>query len=77
MITDDLLMYMLFHLILFALTLIGIKRLPMLLLFVILGDAILVVPTIDAFQDYIWFGILLILINCVIPAVATAKAVED
>jgi hypothetical protein len=77
MITDDLLLYLLFHLILFAFTLIGIKRMPMMLLFVILADAILAVPTIIAFADYVWFGVILVLINCVIPIMATVRAIQD
>ena len=76
MITDDLLMYMLFQLILLVINIIGFKKLPILLFFGIIGTVMLSVPTIEAFEDYYMMAILFIIVNISIPIIGLTTTMK-
>jgi len=75
MISEDMVIYLLFNLIIFAITLVGIKKLPILLFFTLLGTILISVGTITAFDGYEEFGLMLILMNAMIPVIILAKSV--
>ena len=76
MITDDLLMYLLFQMILLMINVLGHKKFPLFSLFGILGAMILVIPTINAFGDYYMMAILLSVINIGFPTMTLANALR-
>jgi len=71
---DALLLTLLFNLILFVFVLIGYTKISMLLYFAIIGSLLIVVPTMIAFGDYIYFGMLLCLTNVSVSVVGLSKS---
>lgn len=69
----DFFIYFIAMIILLATNIIGYVRIPILCLFGIFGVAILCVPTILAFGDYYWFALVLILMNIMVPIMATDR----
>lgn len=77
MITDSLLMYLLFQLILLVVSVIGYKRIPFLLFMTIMGSIVIAVPTVTAFGEYYPMAIVLILINLMFPVIGLTRAVKS
>jgi hypothetical protein len=76
MITEELLMYLLFQLIIFVFNLTGYKRMPVLLFFTIIATLLLTPNTIIGFGDYYMMGFILILINISFAVIGLTKAVR-
>jgi hypothetical protein len=76
MITDDLMLYMMFQLILFGINVVGYLRIPYLLFFGLIGTVLVSVPTINAFGDYYYIALVLILLNISLPVMGLAKALK-
>jgi len=76
MITDDLLVYLLFQLIVLTINIIGLRKLPLMLFFGLIGTILLSVPTLIAFDDYYMMAVIFILINMTIPVIGLSSAVK-
>jgi hypothetical protein len=76
MITDDLLVYLLFQLIILTINIIGLKKMPLMLFFGIIGTILLSVPTLIAFGDYYLMAVLFILINITIPIIGLSSTMK-
>ena len=76
MITDDMLIYLLFQLILLVLNILGHRKFPLFCLFGILGAMTLAIPTITAFGEYYMMAILLTVINIAFPTMSLANALR-
>jgi hypothetical protein len=66
MISDELLLYLLFQLIFMVIALIGYSKIPYLGILVVIGVFSISYQTIVAFEDYWMMGIMLILSNMMI-----------
>lgn len=76
MITDDILLYMLCQLIVLTINVIGIKKLPILLVIGIISTVMLSVPTIEAFDEYYMIGLLLIIVNITVPIIGLTTTLK-
>lgn len=73
MISDTLLIYLMFQIILMVINILGYTKIPLLFFFGIIGTIVLAVPTIQAFGEYYLMAIILILINISLPVTGLAK----
>ncbi len=73
MISDAILMYLIFQIILLMINILGYTKIPLLFFFGIVGTVALSVPTIQAFGEYYMMAVILILINISLPVVGLAK----
>lgn len=73
MITDDLLLYFMFQVMILVINVIGYSKIPILFFFSIIGTIVLAVPTIQAFGEYYLMAIILLLINISLPVIGLAK----
>jgi len=73
MISDSLLIYLVFQIILLMINIMGYTKIPVLFFFGIIGTIVLAIPTIEAFGEYYLMAIILILINISLPVMGLAK----
>lgn len=73
MISDSLLIYFMFQIVILIINILGFTKIPMLFFFGIIGTIILAIPTIQAFGEYYPMAVLLILINISLPVSGLAK----
>jgi hypothetical protein len=73
MISDALLLYLTFQMILLMFNILGYSRISMMFFFAIIGSLILAIPTIQAFGDYYPMAILLIIVNISLPAIGLSR----
>lgn len=73
MISDALLIYFMFQIVLLVINILGYTKIPLLFFFGIIGTVVLAVPTIQAFGSYYMMAVILILINISLPVVGLAK----
>ena len=73
MISDALLLYLIFQIIILMFNILGYSRIPMMWFFAIIGSVLLAVPTILAFGDYYLMAILLILVNISLPVIGLSR----
>jgi hypothetical protein len=76
MISDSLLVYLLFQIIILVFNLIGFTRIPMMFFFALIGTIILAVPTIQAFGDYYMMAVFLLIVNISLPVVGLARSLK-
>jgi hypothetical protein len=55
---------------------IGIKKLPILLVIGIISTVMLSVPTIEAFDEYYMIGLLLIIVNITVPIIGLTTTLK-
>jgi hypothetical protein len=76
MITDELIIWLLFQLILFVINLVGFRKIPILLFFGLIGSILIAIPTLMAFDEYIMMGFLLVMINTAFPVIALTRSLK-
>jgi len=76
MITDELIIWLLFQLILFVINLVGFRKVPLLLFFGLIGSILIAIPTLIAFDEYIMMGFLLVIINTAFPVIALTHSLK-
>lgn len=76
MIDDSILIYLVFQLILVIINVIGYTRIPVLMLFGIIGTLMITIPTIEGFGDYSMFAGFLIMINVCLPVIGLTRTVK-
>lgn len=70
MIDQDFFIMLLFQIFVLVINIMGYTKIPALSIFGIAFTVIIFVPTIEAFQEYEWFGLMLGVMNLALPVYA-------
>ena len=75
--TEAFVIYLLFQMIILVVNVLGFTKIPALSIFGIIGTLIIAVPTINAFDEYYPFALVLLLMNTALPIFALSRNMRN